>query len=103
MLNINRCQFPSVTSGCDFQLLNSRARPALGQWHTVEIGTYKNELEFWIDGSRYLKYSDPVPVLDGTISLAPRIPLDEKDVVYFDNFSVCELTAPLGAAPTPES
>jgi hypothetical protein len=98
-LNTGRCQYPF---GC-IELSLSRARPAPGEWHSVEVGTYQNQLEMWIDGRRYLNYSDPIPLPNGTLALEASVPPDGQTVVYFDDLSVCELTAPLGTAPTPES
>lgn len=63
-------------------------------WHTVEISTYEETLEVWLDGERLLSYQDPDPLPGGELGLALWLSSSEDSMVYFDNFSVCELAGP---------
>jgi hypothetical protein len=66
--------------------------PKVGEWHLVEISSYQGVIEVWADGTRLMSYEDPQPVPAGTIGL--ELWLSGSDtVVYFDNISVCELSA----------
>ena len=75
-----------------------------GEWHQLEIGTFGSVLEIWIDGRRFLAYDDQNPLPDGYISFYVGYgkPLDPQSVIYYDDFVVCELTAPFVPMPTPE-
>ncbi|MGB2963205.1 MAG: hypothetical protein WBB69_04390 [Anaerolineales bacterium] len=73
------------------------------EWHDIEISTYDGVYEVWRDGIRMLFYTDPQPLPGGGIFLE----LDQSDggeqsIVYFDDFAVCELTAPFTPLSTPE-
>lgn len=72
-------------------------------WHAVEIGTYEGLLEIWIDGARFLTYKDPKPLLGSGLKLSVDETTDADSVAYFDDISICELTAPFVPMPTPES
>lgn len=66
--------------------------PKVGEWHLVEISSYQGTTEVWADGTRLMSYEDPQPVPPGTIGL--ELWLNGSDtLVYFDNISVCELSA----------
>ena len=73
-------------------------------WHQLEVSTYNGTLEIWIDGARFLTYTDPQPLPGGTMVIGQGLgePLDPESVVYYNNISVCELTAPFVPMPTPE-
>ena len=99
-LHLQRCQWPMgcIWLGARYPGITS------GEWQDVEIGTYQNQLRVWIVGILYFKYNDPIPLPNGTFILeASVLLLDDQSVVYFDDISVCELTAPFGTVPTPES
>ncbi len=74
-----------------------------GEWHDIEIATYKDKLEVWVDGSRLLTYNDPDPIASGPLGLELFPPEAEDSVVYFDDLSVCELAGAFVPMPTPES
>lgn len=73
-------------------------------WHTIEISTFQGRTEVWLDGQKNSGYTDPKPLPGGGIGLE-FIPFDTAKpgtIVYFDNMSVCGLSAPftsLYAAP----
>lgn len=69
-------------------------------WHRLEMGYMDGVLNVWFDGKKLLEYKDPQPWKGGTINLEPY-PQDEASVVYYDNISVCELSAPFKPMPTP--
>ncbi len=74
-----------------------------GEWHNVEIATYRGVLEVWIDGSRLLSYRDPEPLVSGPIGLELFPPEADESIVFFDDLSVCELTGAFVPMPTAES
>ncbi|MCJ7434298.1 MAG: carboxypeptidase regulatory-like domain-containing protein [Anaerolineales bacterium] len=67
--------------------------PKIGEWHLAEILTFQDVTEVWLDGTRLMSYQDPQPIPPGTIGLELRLQGNDV-VVYFDNLSVCELSAP---------
>lgn len=72
------------------------------EWHTVEISTYDDVFEVWRDGLRLFKYTDPNPLPGGGLMMESPQTSDPDSIVYFNNISVCELTAPFVTMPTPE-
>ncbi|MBE7436457.1 MAG: carboxypeptidase regulatory-like domain-containing protein [Anaerolineales bacterium] len=69
---------------------------ATGVWHNIEISTFQGETLIYLDGARVSGYRDPKPLPGGGIGLE-LIPFDnaiEGTVNYFDNISVCGLSAP---------
>lgn len=98
-IGVGRCEHPI---GC-LDLAIHHPRITKDEWHEVEIGTYQNQLEVWVDGSRFVKYDDPIPLPNGTLMLEASVAQpDDMSAIYFDDFSVCELTAPLGNEPSAE-
>lgn len=75
--------------------------PSAGQWHFIEMGTYQGKTEVWVDGASIMTYEDPVPLPPGTVSLE-FWPGDETHIVYFDDMSICELSAPFAPMPSAE-
>jgi hypothetical protein len=74
-------------------------------WHQLEISRYKNIFEIWIDGYQF-KYVDPHPLPGGMIRFgAGNVgkTLSPDTFIYFNDFVMCELTAPYVPMPTPES
>ena len=70
-------------------------------WQLLEISTYHDTLEVWLDGILVLKYNDPKPIPGGQIGIGLLPSEFEGSMVYFDNLSVCELTEPFVPMPTP--
>jgi hypothetical protein len=71
-------------------------------WHVLEISTYFDTVEVWLDGNHLVKYNDPQPLPGGALGLELQPSDYEGSWVYFDNLSVCELSAPYVPKPTPE-
>ncbi|NOH02303.1 MAG: hypothetical protein HND47_10280 [Chloroflexi bacterium] len=67
-----------------------------GSWHTIEISTYQGRTEVWLDGQKNSAYTDPKPLPGGGIGLElMSFDTSKPDtIVYFDNLSVCGLSAP---------
>jgi hypothetical protein len=84
-------------------LLNTNLYVSRGTWHQVEMSTYEGRLEVWFDGRRLLVYEDPEPLPSGTIDFSFEESPTGETITYFDNISVCELSAPYIPMPTPES
>jgi len=74
-----------------------------GAWHQIEMSTFDGIFEFWLDGKRLLLYEDPEPLPGGTFNIGFEGAPGVESVEYFDNISVCELTAPYVPMPTPDS
>jgi hypothetical protein len=77
----------------------------VGSWHDVEISRFEETLELWLDGVQLLAYEDPKPNQGGGVMIEAGDNIDEVDqnaIAYFDNFTICELTAPFVPMPTPE-
>ena len=70
-------------------------------WQNVEISTYDGTLEVWLDGIQVLEFTDARPLPGGTIGLEIWASEIEGPTVYFDNLTVCELSAPF--VPKPKS
>ena len=51
-------------------------------------------VQVWIDGKKLIEYQDPQPLPAGMISLEAHAPQDPNTMYYFDDLSVCELSAP---------
>jgi DNA-binding SARP family transcriptional activator len=72
-----------------------------GAWHIIEIGTFNGQLDVWIDGVRFFTYVDPNPLPPGALTMSVvQVPGDQSQV-YFDDISICELTAPLTSISAP--
>ena len=70
-------------------------------WHVIEISTFDGLLDIWIDGLRFLTYLDPKPLPPGDLTMSVWHMRAGQSLVYFDDISICELTAPFVPLPTP--
>ncbi len=66
-------------------------------WYLLEIGYFDSNLSIWLDGKNILEWQDPHPWDGGTINLEPHI--ENSGMFYYDDISVCELTAPMQPLP----
>jgi len=71
-------------------------------WHQIEMSTFDGNFELWLDGKRLLLYEDPEPLPAGTFDIGFEESPGVESVDFFDDISVCELTAPYVPMPTPE-
>ena len=74
-----------------------------GVWHRFDVSNYEGRVEVWMDDVLWMAYQDPDPLPSGKIGLEVRQTNDEDFRIYFDDISVCNLTAPFAPMPTPES
>ena len=65
-----------------------------GRWYFIEISSYEGLFQVWVDGKMKMEYRDPKPLPAGTIGLEAHIWKDANTIYYFDDLSVCELSAP---------
>ena len=64
------------------------------QWYFLEIGTFGEMTEVWVDGEKKNLYTDPQLMDPGTIGLEVHL-FEGSDSVYtFDNIVVCGIEAP---------
>jgi hypothetical protein len=72
-------------------------------WHFVEISTYQGRTEVWADGTKLMNFIDPIPLTQGTIDLVMAMwdGDDPNAIGYFDNITVCGLSAPFTSLPAP--
>lgn len=70
-----------------------------GSWHNLEISTFQGETQVWLDGKKAAGYVDPKPLPGGGVGLELMSFDSSKPdtVVYFDNISVCGLSAPFAS------
>jgi len=73
-----------------------------GAWYQVDMSTFEGRFEFWLNDRMLVSYKDPAPLPAGSINIATYQVIDPEQIIYFDNISVCELTAPFVPMPTPE-
>jgi len=64
-----------------------------GNWHTIEISTFNDVYEIWIDGVKGGSWQDLKPLAPGTFFLDADFWQSER-IVEFDDISVCQLSAP---------
>lgn len=76
------------------------------QWYQMELSTYQGQIQLWIDGKKVMEYTDNVPLPPGNIGIfIGAFTEPSTTVLYFDNISVCGLSAPFATifteTPTP--
>ena len=64
-----------------------------GEWHTIEISTFDDVYEIWIDGQIRGSWQDKKPLDPGTLFLDADFWKPDR-MIEFDDISVCEMTAP---------
>lgn len=84
-----------------FDVDRSNFQPKPDQWYLLEISSYNDLIQVWVDGQMMLEYQDPQPLAPGTIGLEAHIWNDPETIFYFDDLTVCELSAPFVPMPTP--
>jgi hypothetical protein len=95
LLDLGRLQLPDVGH---FSVGLTHFQFRENQWYYLEISAYQGLIEVWQNGKPLVQYQDPKPLPPGTISLEANIQKDTKTAYYFDNLSVCELTAPFATS-----
>jgi hypothetical protein len=70
-------------------------------WHLLEIGSFNGTVNVYLDGEKGIEYQDPKPWKGGTIALEKH--LEQEGVYYYDDMSVCGLSAPFQPLPRPKT
>jgi len=73
-----------------------QAKP--GKWNYIEVSNYQGLIQVWVNGQKQIEAQDPVPLAAGTISVEGHISTDPTTAYYFDDISVCELSAPFATS-----
>jgi len=76
-------------------------RIATDQWHLLEFSYFDGTASVYLDGKEGATWTDPQPWEGGTINLEPYP--EGEGVLYFDDFSVCGLSAPFEPIPRPKT
>ena len=96
---LRRVQQPLTNIGVG----NIYNHPQQNTWYYLEVGTFDGKTDVYMDGVLITSYEDPAILPEGTFGFE-YWPPDETAAVYFDDLSVCELSAPVETlfAPTEE-
>lgn len=94
-MTLTRLDIPDVGH---FPVGNSSLRVKEGQWYYAEVSVYQGLIQVWVDGRKLIEYQDPQPLPAGMISLEAHAPNDPNTAYYFDDLSVCELSAPFATS-----
>ncbi len=83
----------------------STLRMVPGRWYYFEVSAFGSTVQVWVDGKSAVEYADPRPLPAGSIGLEAHIFKDPNTAYFFDDLSVCELSAPFSTTlykpPTP--
>lgn len=77
------------------------ADPSEGDWHSLEFGRFEDTIEVWMDGKQVALYQDPRPLPTTGAAILGVTGKEDTAIVYVDDMSVCELSAPFEPLPTP--
>jgi len=80
--------------------IGGHTRLDLGEWHLLEVGYFNDTVAFYVDGKERASWTDPNPWDGGALNLEPYV---ESGSFYYDDFSICELNAPLQPRPKPKT
>jgi hypothetical protein len=89
-LDPNQANLGRLEADNHVQIRNLGA-PRGGEWFLLEIGFFDGMLSVYLDGKLSAEWTDPNPWQGGTMNLEPYPEAD--GVFYFDDFSICELSA----------
>jgi len=95
LMSLTRLDVPDVGH---FPVSTSSLRVKEGQWYYAELSVYQGVIQIWVDGKQVIEYEDPQPLPAGMISLEAHAPNDLNTSYYFDDLSVCELSAPFATS-----
>ena len=69
-------------------------------WYLVEISAFEGNTKVWLDGKEIMDYVDPQPMPGGGFGFAADL-VKAGAVAYYDNMSVCGLSAPFTSVYSP--
>lgn len=78
----------------DLGLLDTVFPFALGEWHFMELSRFEGHVQLWVDGVLAMQYQDPQPLPPGNFNIEIFESTAPDAVPTFDNFALCELSAP---------
>ena len=84
----------------NIEVAKSPRVPPSGEWHLIEISTFQGTTEVWVDGTQMFTYQDNNPIPPGSLGLEAWLHSENEPILYFDNMSVCELSAAFAPMPT---
>jgi hypothetical protein len=84
--------FDRLQSG-EHQTIKPLGNVQRNQWHFLEIGYFDGVVTVFLDGKPRVEWTEANPWPGGRLNLEPYPA--EGVVFYYDDFSVCELSAPL--------
>jgi hypothetical protein len=93
-INLSRLEFDNWVE------LGGNTRLTLGEWHLVEVSYYNDTVALYVDGKERITWVEPNPWKGGTLNIEPYV---EDGSFYYDDFSVCELSAPFEPIPKPKT
>jgi hypothetical protein len=64
------------------------------QWYFIEIGTFGDTTQLWVDGSMKASYTDPQLMDPGTIGLEVHLGEGSNSVYTYDDIVVCGIESP---------
>lgn len=87
-------QVHKFLSSSDIPTFNFSVDIADEEWHKIEISTFEGTYSLWIDGVEMGSWQDQQPLEPGAFFVDVAYNWEPVQTTEFDNFSVCELTAP---------
>lgn len=93
-LSLQRLQNPAPGH---FAVGNTNLQLRQNQWYDIELSTFEDVTELWLDGRRMASYTDPQPLPPGTIGLETHLFDGSNTSYFFDNLVVCELGSPFAS------
>ena len=76
-------------------------KPAGDEWHLLEYSYFDGTVALYMDGKEISSWQEPNPWEGGTVNLEPNLSGDE--VFYYDDISLCELSASFKPIPRPKT
>jgi hypothetical protein len=98
-VDLGRLQMPDAGH---FSVGGAGKRLKENQWYDFEISTFDATTEVWIDGTKWISYTDPKPFSGGTIGIEVHLFEGSQSIYYFDDIAVCSLNAPFETIYTAE-
>ena len=103
--NTSSLAYASLIKGSGFYALISSVDEkveeylTIAEWHWVEIGAYEGALGVWLDGIQIIDHAYSAPFPSGNITFTAE-EVESDAIAYYDNVSVCDLSAPPASMPS---
>jgi hypothetical protein len=101
-IHLRRTIFGAAGPLSDDDVVTGTFTQVPNNWHWLEISSFQGHLQIWVDGKLEAEYQDPEPLPVGRIGIGLG-PFTEASttVLYFDDMTVCGLSAPFTSMPLP--